>query len=243
MSAGRVPRSLVLRGAGAGVYEADVESFEGTVYLYATLWMGPVNPLRWVDGAPEWCPGGLPASPDGPVGGGEIEVPGGFAMRFDHPPAPDREGRPRFLQTIAVGQRRGGGFHPAARFGLADDGRAEDDQGMAMAVPWVADGRLDYYGPYARPHTPYDFKLVLDLERQRLTAWVSGRGDDDWFLLAEAAPLVPAGGVARVDRVRIERYARGPDLELTLSPAPHAPAEEVRPHPRAKPNRVVDRDR
>lgn len=163
---------------GFRVCDAEVRAVRGTAYVYATIRMGPVNPIRHVDGMPEWQPSIKrgPKKVEMPTmheKRGEIEVPGSFVMMFEHPPAPKSEGRPRFLQTIIVGQRVGKGLRPIIKFGLADDGRAENLQAGAMLTPWVWDGHIDYYGPYARPNTPYDFKFKLDLSKGRMTACAS----------------------------------------------------------------------
>jgi len=219
------------------IYEAEVPPVAGTVYVYATIQMGPANPINYVDGLPEWRPESTPAPAGGDQGAGaeEDDGMGGFVMKEHHPPAPDREGRPQFLQTITLGHNADGQFIPALRFGLADDGRAQE---QAMVCPWVSDGYIDYFAGYARPNTPYDFKLKLDLDNKRMSAWVSGRGDDDWFFLAEDVALTTEAG--QVNTIQAEMYPGAPVIDnLTVRDRPWAPAERVQPHPLADKNRVV----
>jgi hypothetical protein len=219
----------------ARICQGSVESIAGVVYIYATFQMGPANPIRYLpNGAPEWRPDSLSAHEPGPQPRDTREsgLPAGFLVR-EHKPAPDSH--PRFLQTVALGRQVGGEFVPVVRFGLGNDAGAPD---KAHLTPWVSDGCIDYFGPYARPQTPCDFRLRLDLPQQRMTAWVSGRGDDDWFLLAEQVPLAQAG--SRIDCVQVEQYPGGPDIEgLMVRSQPWGPGERVRPHPLAKPHRVV----
>ena len=253
------PEKLFARHHGSGaegeasfrVSDAKVEPVEGTVYAYATIRMGPANPIRYVQGMPQWRPGAAPPAEtvDQSAAKKKAEtieaVPGGFDMKFEYPPVPKREGRPRFLETITLGQKTNGKFEPAVKFGLADDGRAENLEGRAMVTPWVSDGHIDYFGPYARPNTPYDFKFKLDLKKRRMTAWICGRGDDRWFLLAEDVPLANVDkGVTQIDHVRVEQYPKGPDVEdLMVLCEPYAPAEQVQPHPLAKKNRMVEQNK
>jgi len=200
------------------VYEAEIGRAEGTVFVYATFRMGPVNPLRLVEGGPEWRPGSRPA------------VDKDLPAELD-----ETEERPPFLETVALGQKLGEQFRPVLRFGLADDRRAQE---KAQVTPWVSDGHIDYFGPYARPNTPYDFKIRLDLARKRMTAWVSGRGDDDWFLLAEEVSLRTEA--AAIDCLKVEMYPHGPPIEgLRVETQPWEDGEAIRPHPLAKKDRRV----
>ena len=257
-AAGTGPRKLSVKHDGFKpvkdatafrVYDAEAGPAKGTAYVYATVRMGPVNPIRYVKGLPEWRPDAAPAgeAPDKSAAKKmeeEVQVPGGFVMKFKHPPVPKRKGRPRFLETIAWGRKNKGNFEPVLRFGLADDGRAENLQGKAMVTPWVSDGYIDYYGPYARPNTPYDFRFKLDLKKERMTAWIRGRGDDGWFLLAEDVPLKVKQNLRQINHVQVEQYAGGLEVEnLMVLSEPYAPAERVRPHPLAKKNRVVGRNK
>jgi len=222
------------------VYEGEVEVVEGVVYIYATIHMGPAYPLNYVNGRPEWRQKGavIMAEDLGEVdsAGAREAALGGFVLQ-EQKPMP--EAQPQFLETIALGSKAEGQFTPVARFGLANDGRGQE---RAHVTAWVSDGYIDYFAPYARPNTPYDFKLRLELNRQRMTAWVSGRGDEDWFLVAEEAPL--HSEAQKVNWVQVELYPDAPPIEgLMVREKPYAPAEQVRPHPLAKRDRVVDPNR
>jgi len=219
------------------VYEGEIEAVEGTVYVYATIHMGPANPLNYVDGMPQWRPEGVVAAVEG-LGdvGAEEAVPAGFVVQ-EQKPIP--EDRPQFLETIALGSEVEGQFTPVVRFGLADDRRMG---GRAHVTAWVSDGYIDYFAPYARPNTPYDFKLRLDLNNKRMSAWVSGQGEDDWFFLAEDVALTT--DAQQINSVQVELYPDAPPIEgLMVRDKPYALAEQVRPHPLAKPNRVVGPNR
>ena len=228
-------------------FEARIDPVSGKACVYGTIHMGPANPIRYVGGIPEWRPEssekGEPEANDHSPSDNVVEVPGGFVMKDEHPPVPRREGRPRMLQTIILGRQgttADAKAKPILRFGLADDGRAEHFQEKAMVTPWVSDGHIDYYGPHARPNTPYDFKLLVDLNRKRMTAWISGRGDDAWFLLAEDVTLTLPEDLAQIDHVRVELYRDGPAVEnLIVASQPYGPGEEIRPHPAAKADRVI----
>jgi len=238
------PRGLSFEHEGAResiqVCEGEVEAVEGTVYVYATIQMGPSNPLNYVNGMPEWRPDGAVVAPEGPgdvdSAGGEELVPGGFVIQ-EQKPLP--EGHPQFLETIALGSKVEGQFTPVVRFGLADDRRGEE---QAHVTAWLSDGYIDYFAPYVRPNTSYDFKLRLDLKRQRMSAWVSGRGDDDWFLVAE--DVILHSEAAKINWVEVELYPDAPPIEgLMVRSRPWAPGERVRPHPLAKKNRAVGPNR
>ncbi|MFV1967321.1 MAG: sialidase family protein [Pirellulaceae bacterium] len=205
--------------------------------------MGPANPIQYVEGIPEWQPTAVSGSDqlDHSTLEGEIDDPGGFVMKFEHPPVPKREGRPRFLQTIAIGQKTGDRFLSLVHFGLADDGRATKER--AYVTTWVSDGTIDYYGPFVRPNTPYDFKLKIDLSERRMTVWTSGRGDDDWFLLAEDVSLSVPADITQINHVQVSQYPNGPDVEgVRVSAKPYESAEKVQPHPLTKKNRMVGKD-
>lgn len=209
-------------------YEGAISPVEGTVYIYATFQMGAANPLRWTEGRPEWLPSARP--PSGPTA--SADLPEGWEVREEEP---SPEGRPQFLETVDLGPKTDGEFLSVIRFGLADDRRAEE---KAHVTPWVSDGTIDYFGPYARPNTPYDFKIHLDLPRRRMTAWVSGRGDDEWFLLAENVPLRAAASA--LDHLQMKMFPGGPAVEgLKIGSRPWRKGEKIRPHPWAKKDRVV----
>ena len=151
-------------------------------------------------------------------------------------PAELMDGEPSGSQTVTIGRTDAGKFTPAVSFGMVKDTHAGLGK-RAMLLPWLLDGQFDRYGMFARPHTPYDFRLKIDLENNRLTAWVSGRGDDDWFLLAEDAPL--QNPVDAIDSVRAEQNIGAPNVELTIRSAPWSEAEQVQSHPQSKGNRQV----
>jgi len=101
-------------------FEGKVEAVEGVIYVYATIQMGPTNPIKYVDGFPEWRPQGTAVAANKPPAtsaSGE-SVPAGFRI-VEHKPSPD--GRPQFLETIALGNRVEDKFVPAIRFGLGND--------------------------------------------------------------------------------------------------------------------------
>ena len=151
-------------------------------------------------------------------------------------PVARTQGHPQAVQIISLGENAGGTFVPAVRFGLADDGRAGDSRGRLTA--WTHDGQFDQFGPYARPDTRHDFKLALDLGKRRMTVWVSGRGDDDWYLLADDLPMPEA--VPAINHVRVEQHLGAQGIEdLVVQSEPLPEREAVRSHPLAKHERVV----
>ncbi|MFC1677755.1 sialidase family protein [Planctomycetota bacterium] len=223
---------------------AKIESVEGLVYVYGTIEMGPVNPVKYIDGKPQWRP-----ESDKPTdtkskdieAGGENAYemgPEAYMKKLKSSGQPLSGGKAQGLAIITLGQQLDGKFTPIIRFGLADDNRAKKDSGMAHITPWVSDGRIDYYGMYARPNTPIDFKLRLDLQAGTLSAFVSCRGEDQWFILAENVKLT--NSVTKVNKVQIEQYPDSPAIkDLLVLPAPWPVAESVRPHPLRKKDRVV----
>jgi hypothetical protein len=219
-------------------FEGALPPVEGVVYVYATIQMGPANPIKYVGGLPEWWPEGAVVAthkPQETVDPGD-SAPAGFKFEEQRPAS---DGRPQFLQTIALGSRTEDKFVPAIRFGLGND-RQHD--GLASVCGWVSDGKVDYFGPFLRPSTPYDFKLRIDLKTQRFSAWVSGRGDDAWFLLVEDAVL--HSHVRKIDQARVEMSPDAPRIDgLQVRMEPHPESEAVRPHPQARKDRVVDVDR
>ena len=166
---------------------------------------------------------------------GEVFVYATFEMTPTNP-VPYRSDHPQAVQIVTVGESRAGVFFPAVRFGLHDGKGVPGEQ--SQLVPWVSDGRLDYYGGYARPNTPYDFKLKLDLRGGRLSVSTSGRGDDDWFQLVEDAPLI--NRVSEINEGRVEQYPGAPDIHsFLIRSEPWRDGESVRPHPQAKSKRLV----
>jgi len=82
----------------------------------------------------------------------------------------------------------------------------------------------------------------VDLKSKRLSAWVSARGDDEWFLVAEDVTLHT--DVAAIDTAQVELSPDAPVIEgLQVRGRPDPELEEVRPHPLAKRDRVVDIER
>ena len=215
-------------------FEGKLPPVEGVVDVYATIHMGPANPINYVNGLPEWRPQGAVVATDQPpdLVAAKETVPGGFEIQ-EHKPLSD--GHPQFLQTISLGSREAGQFTPAIRFGLANDGRGEK---RAHVNCWLSDGRINYFAPFARPNTPYDFKLRVDLKSKRLSAWVSGRGDDDWFLVAE--DVVLDSDAPKIEWAQVEMSPDGPPIEgLQVRTEPDPGLESVRPHPLAKRDRMV----
>ncbi|MFA6110157.1 MAG: sialidase family protein [Candidatus Latescibacterota bacterium] len=152
-------------------------------------------------------------------------------------PAPLLEGKPAAMQTLELGCRTPGGFTPAVRLGLASDNHTGMGE-FAYLLPWLHDGRFDYYGMFVRPRTPYRLRLTLDLAQGRLTAWVSGAGDDDWFLLADGASLIEPA--ATLDEVRVQQHQGATAMTLVMSDRSWAEGEQILPHPLAKADRVVE---
>ncbi|MFZ2658043.1 MAG: sialidase family protein [Victivallales bacterium] len=225
-------------------------------YVYATVEMGPANPVPYVNNIPQWRPQESATETKTTQGGNGEPAPaqGGFVMDQKWEALPEE--RPPFLESIALGMELDGQFTPVVRFGLGDDSRAlgrgtnqawywsEQDghgQDLAHVTAWVSDGKTDYFAPFARPNTPYDFKLRLDLKRQLMTAWVSRRGDDDWFLLAEDVPLHTEARL--INLVRTELYPDAPPINrLLVRSSPWEPGEQILPHPLAKKDRTVGPD-
>jgi len=228
-------RSIAQSKVGLRGHEAKFEPVSGQVHLYATFDMGPSNPLPFVDGRPQWRNDETPAEPSER---GDVTDTDGFSLGPQPKPDVKRSAdQPQFLQVVTLGEKSGEKFTAALRFGLADDGRAIAN-GRAHVTPWVNDGAINRFGVFARPKTPHDFKLSLDLEHQRMTVWVCGRGDDDWFLLAEDVPL--ADKVNSINHIQVLQYPGAPAIRgvrITLEPI--SEAEQGHPHPLAKKDRVV----
>jgi len=145
-------------------------------------------------------------------------------------PVPVGDHRPRCAQIVALGEPDGARVRPAVSFGIAQDTHS----GMgdrAFLLPWVADGAFDSYGMYARPKTPYDFRIRLDLRKGLMTAWVCGHGDDGWFLLAEGAPL--QNPVSAISLARVDQNEGAPGVQLVVRAAPDPDRDAVCPHPLA----------
>lgn len=155
----------------------------------------------------------------------------------DRNPVPLLAGEPVAMQTLELGCRTVGGFAPVVRLGMASDHHTGMGEFVHL-LPWLHDGRFDYYGMFVRPRTPYRLKLRLDLPRGLMTAWVSGAGDDDWFLLAEEVPLIEPA--AAVDEVRVQQHQGATGVTLALRNQSWAEGEQIQPHPLAKADRVVE---
>lgn len=85
---------------------------------------------------------------------GTVWVYATFPM--DQNPVGEAEGLAEGDQAVSLGQLSEGKFMPVVRFGLADDARMP---GRTHLVPWLSDGKIEYFGPHARPYTPCDVKL------------------------------------------------------------------------------------
>ena len=160
-------------------------------------------------------------------------------------PAPYVDGMPAAYQTVSLGYDADGKFTPLLRFGMVDDDRASGRK-MANYTPGVFDGRIDYYGMFARPGTGYDFNLKVDLKAKRMTVWVAGRGDDAWFPLAVDVPLnqdAASGGGCQINALRIDQLSQAPGVEgVVVSSSPWPEGESLRPHVAAKADRTVKPD-
>lgn len=141
-------------------------------------------------------------------------------------------------QSVTLGFARDGMLKPLVRFGLGDD---KGLAGFSYLAPWIAAADGDQFDSYARPQTPCNFKLSIDLKSRRISAWTASRGDSAFFLLAENALLPEA--ITSVNHLSIEQHPGATRIEhLIVDSRPWAPGESVRPHPFAKPNRTVDAD-
>jgi hypothetical protein len=205
---------------GLRIHQASVPEVSGNVYVYGTFQMCPINPIPYEDGLPQFFRQET----------AQLATTGTSTFEQElvrEAETAQNEERPRHLQVVALGQQIGEKFTPAISFDLTDDGRSGEDR--AFITPWANAGGLDYYSLYARPNTPYDFKLKLDLDNKRMSAWVSGRGDDDWFFLAEDVALTTEAG--QVNTVQAEMYPGAPVIDnLMVRDRPWAPAERVQTH-------------
>jgi len=167
---------------------------------------------------------------------GEVFVYGSFLMG-ERNPAAYEDNQPAGYQTVTLGQEVEGKFIEALRFGMVDDDR-RSAQKQANYVPGAYDGKIEYYGMYARPRTTYDFKIRLDLASGRASVWVSGRGDDDWFPLAANASLI--NRIPALDSVRIDQLPKAAGVDdLVIQSTVWKEGEALRPHPLAGKDRVV----
>ena len=207
-----------------------IKPVKGVAYIYATFEMGPVNPIpRGVEKAKKNEPidkkTGFEAGPYDPTrdAGKKSEKDGPAAIKI-----------PKFPQIVSIGEKIGDVFTPAVKLGLGDDNRAKD----AKITSWASDGSINYYGPYMRPDTHYDFKIKLDMNAGKMTIWVSGRGDVDWFMLAEDKPLIDP--VTSINYIEVRNDFDASKIgEIKVLGRKWAEGEKVRPHPLGKKDRVV----
>ncbi|MFC1676950.1 sialidase family protein, partial [Planctomycetota bacterium] len=207
----------------------QIKPVKGVAYIYATFEMGPVNPIPRgsskdpADSEDEKTPFDM-----GPVD----PTPGAATESAKHEPLVTTV--PKYPQIVSVGQKKGDVFVPAVKFGLGDDNRAVD----AKMCPWATDGSINYFGPYMRPNTAYDFKIKLDMDKNKMTIHVSGRGDDDWFLLAENVRLI--NPVKSINHVEIrDDYPASKIGDIKVRSSKWGVGEQIRPHRLAKTDRVV----
>ena len=145
---------------------------------------------------------------------------------------------PSGQQFITLGQIVNGEFKPAVRLGIHDGRSSGKPAEVGLMHAYLNDGKLEYYGPWIRPNTPYDFKLHMDLDTQQMTVWVSGRGDDRWYLLAEKVSLMSP--VTGLSEMRVEQHPRAAGIDEVIVQAQPSPEDEpIKPHPLAKNDLVV----
>jgi hypothetical protein len=209
-------------------HRLSVDPVNGEVHVYATFDAQPENPIAYA---------GAETRPSTQ----QRTEPAWVMPESFPPPAKEKPpGKPRGRRFLTLGIRTGDSFQPAVRFGI-HDGRSLPHQPGTMYT-YLSDGRLEYYGLWVRPKTPYDFKLRLNLPAQRMTVWTCGRGDDRWYLVAENVPLLKP--VTTINELRVVQYPAAPGVsEVRICREPWLPGEQVRPHPHAKANRIVGPDR
>lgn len=153
-------------------------------------------------------------------------------------PIPNINGQTTGIQIVTVGLLEGDDFSPVARFGMINDTHSPFDE-YTNLLPWAQDGKFNYYSAYARPKTPYDFKVHLNLKQEKMTVWCSGRGDEDWFMLAENVPLI--NKTDHINAIQVKQSIGGTGVEdLVVESEILQDREMVRSHPLAKKKRVVD---
>ncbi len=153
-------------------------------------------------------------------------------------PAPLVDGQPQGIQNIAIGHTDND-FTPVIHFGIVKDTHT-GFANIAYLLPWMFDGQFDYYGMYLRPETSYNFKIKLNLDSRNMTVWISGRGDDRWFMLAEEVPLI--NPVPSLNTIRVEQNTQASGIDIYLDSQPWPEGEKIKPHPLAKKNRTVGPD-
>ncbi|MBT5059619.1 MAG: exo-alpha-sialidase [Gemmatimonadetes bacterium] len=226
--------------SGSRSHAVDVATISGSIHVHCTFQMCSVNPIPYRDGLPDFVRSAMQRNTEAKTGSPTNfdEAHEQTQQKVSQPLYGDEEPfRPaRLLQTLSLGRKNGDDFEVVVRFGLVDDGRAE--KGTAYITPWVNTGGLDYYSLYCRPNTPYDFNIKADLKTKRLTAWVSGRGDCDWYYLVEDAVI--QADVDVINHVQVEQYPGAAGItDLTVGESPTATADAVLPHPLAKKDRTV----
>lgn len=156
---------------------------------------------------------------------GKIFVYATFGMPNSNP-VPYVGGFPTGVQIVTLGQTTDGKFIPAIRFGIKEREQMASQQ--AQLMPWAFDGATNYYGGYARPSTTYDFRIELNTSRSRATVFTSGRGDDDWFLLAEEIPLIFP--VTELNEVKVEQYVGATGIhDLTVLSHSQPERDKIKP--------------
>ncbi|MCL5096357.1 MAG: glycoside hydrolase [Candidatus Omnitrophica bacterium] len=212
-------------------HRVEVSPTKGLVWIYASFGSLPSNPALLVDAQPD----GLQTITIGQAHPSNNSGRNVSSSRACQSTSGNSHGLPPTTATSQVGPG-GKGFEPILRFGIAKDTHT----GMtnrAFLLPWADNGKFDYYGPFARPRTPYDFKIKLDLGQGRLSVWVNGRGDDNWTLLADEIPTMSRA--AELNAVRVEQNEGASGVELVIRSAPWPDGEKVLPHQAAKKDRIV----
>ena len=144
---------------------------------------------------------------------GRVYVYAAFAMGPENPipPAPPQPPEKphwqfRGRQFVTLGQTVKGEFKPAVRFGIDDLRRGSGAEGGLMYA-YLYDGKLNYYGSWIRPDTPFDFRLHMDLDRQQMTVLLDNR--------QKARPLDEEALSARIQLV-LAALELGDEAELSL---------------------------
>ena len=222
--------------SGLRVHEAEIPEVSGEVYVYGSFDMCPVNPVPYEKDVPKFLSESAAA-----LFRGEVIAKKDRADEEVSTEKTTKNVKPaRYLQVITLGWKTGKTFESVIKFGLVDDGRAKKPN--AFITPWVTAGGLDYYSLYARPNTPYDYKIRLDLKTKQMSVSVSGQGDDDWYLITENSPI--NSDATTINHVRVEQYPGAAGIrDVMVRSQRQEAAEKVRPHPLAKKNRVVAEDR
>ncbi len=225
-------------GLGLRVHEMPITAISGKAKVYATFDMCPVNPVPLKNGLPTFL-----LEKEKTVDDETLELFSAAELReqADEESEDDAEkketgSQPRLLQVVTLGNQAGDQFVPVIQFGLVDDLRKGEDK--AFITPWVNAGGIDFYSLYCRPNTPYDYKIELDLTTKHCSVFVSGRGDDQWYLITENTPI--HSEAATINHVRVEQYPGAAGIrDLIVSPSRIAATEQIRSHPLEKKRRVV----